>query len=294
MNDQTLSPGMKPGVYLKLDNETYHAGPGISKSGLWTIDQQSPAHYKFPPERDEESTQARAAKDFGTAAHIAILEPERFEKAVFKGPEDRRGNKWKDAEEFCQIEKKTLLVASAYDNVLAMRDAVHADPWINGIITGGGKSKVIEASGYWIDPVTGELCRCRPDLYRKDLKLILDVKSTASAHPDAFARSVVNYGYHAQEAFYTDGWQACGQKVEAFAFLAWEKKSPFAFGVYELPPPIVEEGRAIMRKSLNTYAECRKANRWPGYSEGVQELSFKRWNYRLTQAPETIDEPLPA
>lgn len=291
MTDKTT---MKPGVYLKLSNEDYHAGPGASKSGLWTIDQQSPAHYKFPPPRDEESTQAIAAKDFGTASHIAILEPERFEQAVYRGPEDRRGNKWKDADEYCRIEGKTLLIASAYDNVLAIRDAIHADPWLNGIITGGGKQTVREASGYWIDKETGELCRCRPDLYRRDLKTILDVKSAASAHPDAFARSVINYGYHAQEAFYSDGWRACGQNVEAFAFLVWEKKSPFAFAVYELPPPIVEEGRAIMRKALNTYAACKKANRWPAYSEGVQELSFKRWHYRETEAPSALDDEIAA
>lgn len=292
MNVMTTSPGMKPGVYLKLDNEAYHAGPGISKSGLWTIDQQSPAHYKFPPEKDEEATQAVAAKSFGTAAHIAILEPERFEQAVHRGPENRRGNNWKDAEEYCAMEKKTLLIASAYDDVLAIRDSIHADPKINSIITGG--KPVVEASGFWIDEETGELCRCRPDLYRKDIRLVLDVKSALSAHPDAFARSVINYGYHSQEAFYSDGWGACGQKVEGFAFLVWEKKSPYAFAVYELPPPIVEEGRAIMRKALNTYAECRKANRWPAYGEGVQELSFKRWHYRLTEAPSDLDAEVAA
>ncbi|WP_454618390.1 PD-(D/E)XK nuclease-like domain-containing protein [Bradyrhizobium cenepequi] len=292
MLDTTKRASMKPGIYLKLDNEAYHAGPGISKSGLWTIDQQSPAHYKYPADKDEDSTQAIAAKSFGTAAHIAILEPERFEKSVYRGPEDRRGNKWKDAEEFCKIEGKTLLIASAYDNILAIRDSVHADARINSIITGG--KPVVEASGYWIDQETGELCRCRPDLYRRDLKLILDVKSALSAHPDAFARSVISYGYHAQEAFYTDGWQACGQEVEGFAFLVWEKKSPYAFAVYELPPSIVEEGRAIMRKALNTYAECRKANRWPAYGEGVQELSFKRWSYRLTEAPNALDEEVAA
>lgn len=285
-------PTMKPGIYFNISNDAYHAGPGVSKSGLWTIDQQSPAHYKFPPERDEESSQAIAAKDFGTAAHIAILQPNLFEHQVLRGPEDRRGNKWKDAAEFCKAEGKTLLVASAYDSVLAMRDAVHADSWINSIITGG--KPMIEASGYWIDKETGELCRCRPDLYRPDLKLILDLKSTLSAHPDAFARSVVNYGYHAQEAFYTDGWNAIGAPVEAFAFLAWEKKSPYAFGVYELPPSIVEEGRTIMRKALNTYAACNEVNRWPAYGDGVQELSFKRWHYRLTEAPSALDEEVAA
>lgn len=286
MNKMTLQPGMKPGVYLKLDNEAYHAGPGVSKSGLWTIETKSPAHYKFGKRKETN------AFDFGDAAHFAILQPNIFEAKVYRGPDDRRGNKWKDAAEACQIDGKLLLTSGDYDGVLAIRDSIHADPWINGIIT--SSAATVEASGYWIDPVTGELCRCRPDLYRKDLKLILDIKTTVSAHPDAFAKSVVNYGYHAQEAFYTDGWQACGQEVEAFAFLAWEKTEPYAFAVYELPPSIVEEGRAMMRKALDTYADCKAKNRWPAYGEGVQELEFKRWNYRLTAAPDALDEEVAA
>lgn len=283
---------IKPGIYQGVPNEAYHAGPGISKSGLWTIHTKSPAHYKFPPQKDEDSTQAKAAKDFGTACHIAILEPADFEKRVFRGPADRRGNKWTDAEEFCRSEKKTLLIASAYDDVIAMRDAVHADAWINSVITGGKPE--IEASGYWIDPATGELCRCRPDFYRADLKIMLDLKSTQSAHPDAFARAVDNYGYHAQEAHYSDGWRALGREVDGYVILAWEKQSPYAFAVYELPPSIVEEGRAIIRRSLDRYSQCRKAKRWPSYGEGVQELSFKRWHYRLTEAPNALDEEVAA
>ncbi|MGJ5032255.1 PD-(D/E)XK nuclease-like domain-containing protein [Bradyrhizobium sp. HKCCYLS2038] len=285
MNIQAKPPGMKPGVYLKLSEDAYHSGEGVSKSGLWTIETRSPAHYKFGLRKETKPF------DFGHACHLAILQPNEFEQMVVRGPEDRRGNKWKDVAEICKVDKKLLLTSGDYDGVLTVRDTVHADPWVNSIITGG--DGVNEASGYWIDQDTGELCRCRPDRYRRDLKLILDVKTAASAHPDAFAKSVVNYGYHAQEAFYTDGWQACGQQVDAFAFLSFEKEPPYAFAVYELPPSIVEEGRAVMRKALNTYADCRKANRWPSYGEGVQELSFKRWNYRLTQAPEALDEALP-
>lgn len=282
---------MKPGIYFDRPNDAYHSGPGISKSGLWTLQSQSPAHYKFPPQT-EESAQARAAKDFGQAAHVAILEPESFEDRVVKGPSDRRGNKWSDLAEMCRIDNKTLLTEGDYSNVLAMRDAIHADSWINTIITGG--KPLIEASGYWLDDETGELCRCRPDLYRDDLGVIVDLKSTLSAHPDAFARSVINYGYHAQEAFYSDGWQKCGKPVEAFIFIAWEKKSPFAHGVYELPPSIVDEGRAVMRKALNRYHECSASGTWPGYEEGVQELSFKRWAYRETEAPNMLDEEMAA
>lgn len=290
-----VNPNIKPGIYQSIPNDSYHAGPGISKSGLWTIETQSPAHYKFPRPRDEDSTQSRAVKDFGNAAHIAILEPNTFEARVYRGPDDRRGNKWKDADEFCKVEKKTLLTSGDYDNVLAVRDTVHANSRISAIITGG--VPMVEASGYWIDEQTGELCRCRPDLWRPDLGIMLDLKTSRSAHPDAFARAVISYGYHAQEAFYTDGWNAAlsatgrsDDQVQGFVFLAWEKEAPYAFGLYELPPSIVEEGRAMMRKALGTYAACRKADRWPGYSEDVTELPIKRWAYRLTQAPDERDE----
>lgn len=275
-------PSMKPGLYYNMPNEDYHQGPGVSKSGLWTIHEKTPAHYKFAVREETK------AFDFGEACHLAILQPQLFEKRVYRGPEDRRGNKWKDAAEFCTVEGKLILTAGDFDGVLAIRDAVHANAWINSIVTGG--KPMIEASGYWYDEETGALCRCRPDLYREDLGIIVDVKSTMSAHPDAFARSVVNYGYHSQEAFYSDGWNAIGKNLQGFVFLAWEKKAPYAFATYELPPAIVDEGRAVMRKALATYAECEKANNWPGYTEGVQELPIQRWAYRLTRAPDVLDQ----
>ena len=283
----TVDPNIKRGIYQGIPNEAYHAGPGISKSGLWTIHTKTPAHFKFPPPRDEETTAKKANKDFGTAAHVAILEPEDFEARVMRGPEDRRGNKWTDAVEYCRLENKTLLVQSAYDQVLAIRDAVHANSYINGILTGG--KRMVEASGYWIDRKTGRLCRCRPDLWREDIGVMVDLKTALSARPDDFARSVVNYGYHAQEPFYSDGWGELGKTVNGFLFLAWEKESPYACGLYELPPSIVEEGRQIMRKALDRYAECEKSGTWPGYPEGVQELSFKRWHYTEIEAPDALD-----
>lgn len=282
---------IKPGIYKGMSNEAYHSGPGISKSGLWTIHTKTPAHYKYPAEK-EMTPQKQANLDWGTGIHIAILEPNDFEKKVYRGPEDRKGNKWKDAKEFCELEGKLLLVQSAYDEVCAARDAVHADPWINSIITGG--KPVIEASGYWIDEETGMMCRCRPDFYRSDLGVILDVKSTVDAMAEKFSRHVIDLGYHVQEPFYSDGWRALGQNVDAFVFLAVEKEAPFAKAVYELPPSIVAEGREIARKALKEYAECSKSGKWKSLPEGVQELKFPRWSYKNTEAPTALDEEVPA
>lgn len=268
---------IKPGIYDDISNEAYHAGPGISKTGLWTIYKSSPAHYRFG-ERTESN-----AFDMGSAIDSAILEPNQFEARVFKGPTDRRGNKWADAVAEANNLGRLLLTSGDYEDVLTIRDAVHADPWINSIIA--SSKAVVQQSAYAVDPATGLLIRCRPDLRRPDLGLKLDLKSARSAAPDQFARAVIEYGYHAQEAHYTDTWAAAGGEVEAFAFLVVEKKPPYAFAVYELPPSIVEEGRAAMRKALTVYAECERTDKWPAYGEGVQELSFKHWAYRETEAP---------
>lgn len=279
-NVATVNPAIKPGLYLDIPNESYHAGPGISKSGLWTIATKTPAHFKFG-ERE-----ARQHFDFGEAVHLAILQPDLAEQKITRGPDDRRGNKWKDALEWCADKGKLLLTSSDYDEVFTIRDAVHADATINSIITGGQKGDtLIEASAFAVDPVTGELRRCRPDLYRRDVGLGLDVKTAVSAHPDAFAKATVNYGYHAQEAFYSDILVALDQPLNGFVFLAIEKETPYAFALYELPPAIVEEGRVMMRKALDLYAECKRDDHWPAYGAGVQELAFKRWAYRLTEAP---------
>lgn len=283
MTEFKIPENVKPGFYPNIPNEAYHDAPGVSKSVLWTIYSSTPAHFKFPPPPKEKTAAQLATLDFGTAVHTAILEPNEFEARIVRGPADRRGNKWKDLAEACALDGRVLLIEDAYDNAIAVRDTVHADAWLSGILTGG--KPAIEHSGFYRDPMTNTLCRFRPDFYREDIGIMIDVKTTASARADDFAKSVVNFGYHAQEAFYTDGLAAIGKPVEGTIFIALEKESPFAFSVFELPPSIVEDGRQIMRKALNTYADCNKSGVWPGYPQGVQELKFKRWSYAETEAP---------
>ena len=277
MNLPIVKPDIQPGIYPGIPNEAYHAGPGISKSGLWELHTKSPLHFPFAPREEKNFF------DLGEAGHIAVLEPDQLEARVYRGPDDRRGNKWTDAQEFCKIEGKVCLTSKDYDKALMIRDALHADATINSLVTSAAAQ--VEASGFWTDPETGLLCRCRPDLYRPDLGLIVDLKTTTSAHPAKFARSVVDYGYHAQEAFYSDGWRALGQAVDAFVFIAVEKTDPFAFAIYELPPSIVTEGRTRIQSAMQVYAECKRTDTWPGYGSGVQELQFPKWAYTMIDAP---------
>lgn len=267
----------QPGIYRDIPNDVYHAGPGVSKSGLWTIYTKTPAHFRF------EERETTKALDLGSAIDLAILDPNGFEDQVMRGPADRRGNKWADAQNEANHYRRLLLTAGDYDKALRIRDGVHADPWINSIITEG--EPIRQASAYWIDPETGILCRCRPDLVRADIGIMLDLKSCRDASPRGFGRAVAEYGYHAQEAWYVPGWQmAGGCAIDGMVFLAVETGGePYPSAVYELKPSAVAEGAAAMRAALETYARCSQADQWPAYENDVQELDIPRWGYKLTQ-----------
>lgn len=284
MNDMTATRPI--GIFNGISNEAYHASPAVSKSGLWEIYTKTPAHYRFG-EREETT-----AFDFGTACHSAILEPNTFEARTLRGPADRRGNKWTDAQAEATNTGKLLLTAGDYDDVLEVRDTIHADRWLNEIITGG--QPLVEQSAFWDQQVGDDTvyCRCRPDLIRADLGLMLDLKTTADASSRSFAKAVADYGYHAQEAFYTKGWMAAGGcAINATVFLAIEKKKPFAYQVIELRPSAVAEGWAAMERALETYAACRRDGVWRGYSVegGVVEMDLPRWAYKETEAPASAE-----
>lgn len=258
----------------------YHSHSAISKSGLWSLYTKTPSHYQYA------NVKGSKAKDLGSATHIAVLEPHRFETLVIKGPDDRRGNKWKDVAEEAAAYGRIALTSGDYESALCMRDSTQMLPELRRLTDG---EQVIEASGFWIDPQTGLECRCRPDIYHPGLAIMADLKTTGDAGAWAWARTAANMGYHLQEAMYSEGWPlAGGGEVGGFLFITVEDEPPYAAAIYELKPSAVLEGREVMGKALRLYAQCKQADVWPGYPGGVQELDIPRYAYRET-VPEYID-----
>jgi exodeoxyribonuclease VIII len=73
-----------------MTNEEYHAHPNISSSDVKAVAAKSLAHWKAKVYK------ASPAFALGSAVHALVLEPEK--SFVLRGPEDRRGNKWKEAQ----------------------------------------------------------------------------------------------------------------------------------------------------------------------------------------------------
>lgn len=254
---------MNPGIYSDLDLAAYHATGAVGKSTLWTLHSKTPAHTRT------ESEEPTADMEFGTACHSAILEPHRFDKAVICGPADRRGKKWAEALE--ANPGALVLPAPAFEKVLRLRDTVMRDQIVRQLPS---EFAMIEHSAFWVDEETQLLCKCRPDLYRGDQNMIVDLKTTGDATKQVWLSRAMNMGYHVQDAHYSEGWQYHGGIVDTFLFLVVERDPPFAHAIYELGNAEKGLGKRIARKALQRYAECARADEWPGHDEGVQIMNF--------------------
>jgi len=271
-------PQTPHGIYPDVTNEAYHAGPGISKTGLWTIHTKTPYHFRFAP---RQTTQAMT---FGSAVHYAVLEPHKFDQMVKRGPEDRRGNRWKGAQDEAANAGLILVTGPEHDTIQAMRDAAHANPIVRKLATPEAQ---IEASAYWTDPSTGVLCRCRPDLWHPGKRILADYKTASTADAWTWGRDAAKFGYHLQEFMYTEGWeQAGGGEVDGFVFIVQEKEPPYAVACYEFEPTATTEGGYVYRHALGIYKSCLDRDEWPGYQgeRGVDKMDIPGWAYRFSQA----------
>ena len=120
-------------------------------------------------------------------------------------------------------------------------------------------------------------CRCRPDAVT-ERGVIVDLKTTRDASPEEFARSIAQYRYHVQAAFYSDGYRAAfGEAPRGFVFIAVETEAPYLVAVYVASEAMTQRGRIDYQADLDTFRWCRDHNDWPGYSGHPLTIDLPKW-----------------
>lgn len=280
------------GVYNDVPEELYHSDRNsLSSSGARTVLWSSPAAFH------EEQTAPRKPKeayDFGHLVHllvlgkggeIVVLDPAIHGlKADGKTSDSPTSTKmWKDAVAAVRERGATPVTPDAHAKAKRMADQVLIHPRARDLLSQGDP----EITGYWTDPETGVRLRWRGDHlhWGRSRLIIVDYKSTKSAKPSNFHRSCSEYHYHQQEPWYIDGAIAndlCDDPL--FLFIAQEKEPPFLVSVHESHPDDVSRGRALNRKAINTYAECRQTGKWPGYGDGIHTIEHPSYAITREQA----------
>ncbi|UXO70793.1 PD-(D/E)XK nuclease-like domain-containing protein [Pantoea dispersa] len=265
---------MKPDIYYDLSHEAYHTGPGVCKSQLDDI-ALNPAVYlwrKYAPV-DEAKT---AALEMGSALHCLLLEPDRFDIRYVVAPNfNRRTTEGKISEQAylrdCAGLGLIVLDAEQSRKLQLMRESVFAHPAARWLLEADGHC---EASIYWNDDETGELCRIRPDKFLTGQPVIADVKKVADMA--RFARHVEEFRYHVQDAYYRKGFSAHFGEYPQFVFIAVSENidcGRYPVRAFQLHAGDVETGHQLFRRDLNTYHQCRISNSWGG----VEELRRPAW-----------------
>lgn len=258
-----------------MTREEYDSLGGVNWSTLKHLG-KSPAHYLHDITSDDgEDSEARQR---GRVLHLAIFEPERFARDVVVYPDRRAGRAWDAFAE--KHAGKEIITSRMLDHVAALAASVRSSAMAARYVTGGSPEHTIQ----WrfrspaIEHLDGFEFDCKGRLdFVAEAGAIVDLKSTKDGSPTGFAREVLRYEYHAQAAFYADGYEAMTGVRLPFVFVCVETAAPHVVQVYRVPDDVLELGRERYMQLLAHLNVCRKEARWPGYAETEMELVLPRW-----------------
>lgn len=239
----------------------------------------SPAHYRHEV-LNKEADEDTDARKMGRVVSLACFEPERFRSRIAVWDGGRRAGR--DWEAFVERNKGLeLLTETEYARCQAIQAAVRGNATAMKYLGRG----VGEATMLWkhLSPPMGAVagyqvtCKARVDWIAPNA--LVDLKCTRVKGPSNFARTVFHedYRYHAQGAFYVDGFQRITGDRRPYVLIAVESQAPHVVQAYVLPELGLRLGREHYRTLLDRLAHCRSTGDWGGYSDAELELEVPHW-----------------
>lgn len=253
----------------------YHDIMALSSSGINLYLKKTPLHYwmnsPFNPNR--ETHEQTPAMLLGSVCHKLCLEPTTFnEEFITKIDVDRRTKEGKKAYADFLIEagELTVIDKATHEQGLAMARAFWSNEAVTKLLREGSPEKPI----FWTR--NGLECKAKPDYYRKGL--VIDYKTSDSASPKDFQRSLINYGYYRQAPWYLESVkQLYNETPKGFVFLVQEKKPPYEVAIYSLDPSAIERGWEECQIAADGVQERLASGNWEGYPREVQNIEIPNW-----------------
>ena len=251
-----------------LDADIYRSKEGISASDIkYILPPKTPAHY-YAYITDQIKREETRALVIGTLCHLAVLEPDKLDKAFALRPEGldlrtKDGKAWKES-----VGDLPILDASEATMLAGMTASVAKHPAASALLANSKKEVSLFSTHR-----NGLKLKGRIDVLGNGF--IADVKTAEAGDTQNFASAIFRYNYHVQAAMYC---QLAG--VETFSFIAVEKAPPFAVAVYELSPKALQIGYSALNTALELIAECEDRNVWPAYSSQKQVIDLPSWAYK--------------
>lgn len=280
-----FEPESWPHVERGLPEAIYHGYDAMSASRLKTLDRATGLHLAH----DIASPPDSPAFVLGRALHSLVLTPHLWGRDFVEAPKvDRRTKEGKAAyEHFVATSgSRTVLTAEQADEVAAMSASIMGHPDAAQVC----RELEGEAELSLFAEVAGVKAKARLDRYVEvgGEGIIVDVKTTSgSASKTEFERSVWNFGYGLQCAFYLHMARACGLDPKHFVFVVVEKAAPHAVAVYRFKDEVVASFEPRIMSLVEKYRSYLVDG--PRGYEGVTEIGIPSWALASIQAEENCN-----
>ena len=273
---------LSDGIHHDIDFAQYLSGtgipaPAVSGSDLVAYETECPAyaHAFWRGNPDRLRSEPTPAMALGTAAHAYILEgADAFHERFSVKPEGlnfstREGKAWRDAQE-----GRSIISFDQHMQILAMRDALMAQPDARRLLEANGKAEVTMVAK---DEETGLTLLCRPDLYISRAGLAVNLKTTANPAPSAWRRTCANLRYDLGDAMFRLVASTLGIQRPSHAFMVVGSQPPHLGYVAALSAEAASAADQQLRQILRRFAKSVASNDWPGYTVGVLEIGLPSW-----------------
>lgn len=273
---------------LNITPEEYHARPGFSASVAKTLISRSPLHaWQEHPEYGGVAKDPTKSMDIGTVIHKMVLgKGTSFRPLDFR---DWRTDKAKEARQEARDEGVVPILAEDHKEATFAAIAIMRALIKRGIKLDGSSEQAME----WHEqtPTGPLLCRGMLDHLTSDMRTIFDLKVTEDASPRSIERTAENFGHAIQHAAYMSGIAKVNKAIAGrvtMRFIFVEPNRPYAVNIVEPDGVFRELGERRWERACNAWARCVKDNEWPGYGEGVEQITAPAW--ALSQEGYTTDE----
>jgi hypothetical protein len=245
---------------IYADGENYSSDPSVSQSQLKEL-AKSPRRYEAIYITKTMRIEASDAMEFGTLVHTMTLQPHEVDREIAVIPVDvltsngqRRGKAW-DA--FVEEQVGKILVKQAdYDRARQIAERVWDHPFYKLVFDW---QQYIEVPIKWVDPTVEVACKGIPDIVCNN-EWIIDIKTTSdltgfTQGRDALvSRTIADFGYHIQAAFYLTGAsEFYGERKTRFALIVVETKEPYRVYAMEINQAAIAAGEGEMIRLLQEY-----------------------------------------
>lgn len=284
-----------------MQPKRYREAKALSQSLL--KDARSPRKFEaryITGTMEREPTQAM---DLGSLVDCMLLTPGELAQYFVQIPDDvltsngqKRGKKWEAFE--AEHEGKTLMKRIDFVLAATLVQKVKSHPIWPRIVEAGFET---QKEVYWTDPASQFPAKALVDIFPTDpaKQWLIDLKTTGDMddfegeHNHLFAceddeervvrsKSVFNYGYHTQGAWYLRGASTAFERMfTTFILLVVETSAPYRVKTFRIADDALLAGQAFIDRATQALAARMIANDWsePGENE-IIEISLPNWAFK--------------